>query len=123
MTRPCFRQPRANTILEVLPVLLTLKKTNLRFVSFNFCVAKNKLPFIADVCNSADITFLQETCFIPSELNVLNSVSPDFYSCSIYSIDPTYQLIGRPCGGVSILWKKKSDSGSGFLVIKVYLLS
>ena len=115
--------------------------TNLRFVSFNCCGANNKLPIIADICNNADIIFLQETWLMPSELNVLDSVSPDFYSYSLSSVDPSQLLIGRPYGGVSILWRKNlshlckvvlfdedrllglkiSDSRSSILAINVYL--
>ena len=40
---------------------------------------------------------------MPSELNVLDGVSPDFYSYALSIVDPSQVLIGRPYGGVSIL--------------------
>ena len=114
---------------------------SLRFVSFNCCGAGNKLPIIADLCVNADIVFLQETWLMPSDLNLLDNVSSDFYSHSISSVDPGQLLIGRPHGGVSILWRKSisymckvvlfdedrllgleiSESGNCILAINVYL--
>ena len=75
---------------------------------------------------------------MPPEFNVLDSVSPDFFKHSIFSVDPFQVLIVRLYGGVPILRRNNigqlckvvlfdedrlpslriSDSCSGILAIK-----
>ena len=83
---------------------------NLRMISYNCALCagvKNKIPVIAKFCKNADIIFLQETWLLPTDLDILNNVDKDFHSFSLSSVDTGDRiLIGRPYGGVSILWKR-----------------
>ena len=80
---------------------------NLNIASFNCQGVKNILPNIAELCNKSHIVFLQETWLSPYELNMLNDVHVKFNSFSISSINTHDNiLIGRPYGGISILWDK-----------------
>ena len=53
---------------------------NIRITSLNCAGVKNKLPIINDLCEKADIIFLQETWILPTELDLLNSVNKEFTS-------------------------------------------
>ena len=80
---------------------------NLNVTSFNCQGVKNILPSIVDLCNKSHIVFLQETWLSPYELNILNDVHDKFTSFSLSSVDTSGDiLVGRPYGGVSILWDK-----------------
>ena len=43
---------------------------------------------------------------MPHDLGIFHSVSPDFFSYSIYSVDISEVLTGRPHGGLTISWRK-----------------
>ena len=114
---------------------------NMRLISFNCFGAMNKLPVIRDLCDRADIIFLQETWCMPHELGAFDTVNADFYSFSVSAVNDSEILIGRPHGGLSILWRKSLGSmcrivtfddarilglrlasqGREFLVLNVYL--
>ena len=49
----------------------------LRFLSFNCNGALNKLPIIADLCDKADVIFLQETWTMPHNLGVFDKGHSD----------------------------------------------
>ena len=66
----------------------------------------NKFAVIAELCSTCDILLLQETWLLPFDLGVLDSLSNDFCSHSISAVDISRPLIGRPYGGVSIMWQK-----------------
>ena len=79
----------------------------LHVISFNCEGVKNILPQIYDLCDTADIILLQETWLFPHELDILNNVHPSFDAFSLSSMDMGAGLhVGRPRGGVSILWRK-----------------
>ena len=78
----------------------------LRFLSFNCNGALNKLPIIADLCDKADVIFLQETWTMPHNLGVFDNVHSDFFSFSTSAVDDGEILAGRPYGGLTILWRK-----------------
>ena len=76
------------------------------FVSFNCAGVKNKIQYIHSFCEQADIIFLQETWLMPHEINLLDNIHSDFNNYSISSVDDGSLLVGRPYGGLSILYKK-----------------
>ena len=79
----------------------------LRITSFNCNGVKHKLPIINGMCNDSSIVFLQETWLCPNELYLLDSVHNEFDCFSLSSVNIQDEvLIGRPYGGISILWKK-----------------
>ena len=83
---------------------------NLRITSFNCSGVKNILPIIADLCETNDIVLLQETWLMPHDLNILTAVHKDFDGYSTSAVDCTQELIGRPYGGLSILWRKNMSN-------------
>ena len=78
----------------------------IRIKSFNCHGVLNKLPVIRDICNDADIVFLQETWLLVHDLNVFDSLGDQFSSFSTSSVDDGELLIGRPHGGLTIIWRK-----------------
>ena len=89
--------------------MANLNKHNL--LSFNCFSVKNKLPIIKNMCDSNDIVFLQETWLMPHELGLLDNIHKDFNAHSISSVDVHSAVhVGRPHGGLSILWRKDMDS-------------
>jgi len=49
---------------------------------------------------------LQAHWLLPSELDVLNNIHPDFLSRALSAVDATSNiLIGRPYGGIAILYR------------------
>ena len=83
---------------------------NLRIVSYNCNGVKNKLPVITDLCNNSDVVLLQETWLLPCETNLLGFVHKDFCAFSLSAVDDQKLLVGRPYGGLSILWRRSLDS-------------
>ena len=91
------------------------------------------------MCESNDITLLQETMLCSHNLDMIHTIHPDFYAGGCSSVNSEdFILTGRPHGGLDVLWrktlgcaktKKYSDriygielTGSDKLVIlKVYL--
>jgi len=81
--------------------------SDISFCSFNCRSVKNCLPEIHRLCNLHDFVLLQEHWLLPSELGVLNSVHPEFFSFGLSAVDITTDiLIGRPYGGTAILYRK-----------------
>ena len=87
-------------------ILMANISTSFSFVSFNCYGVKNKIPYINMLCEQSDIIFLQETWLMPHETNFLDHVHSDFNNFSMSSVDAGSLLIGRPYGGLSILYKK-----------------
>ena len=78
-----------------------------RTVSFNCNGVKNKIPVIKSLCDHSDVVFLQETWLKEDELNFLNNVHSNFDSFSLSSMNIHDNiLIGRPYGGISIMWNR-----------------
>ena len=64
-------------------------------------------PEILNLCQISDIVFLQETWLLDSELDVLNSLSNEYYSKGISAVNTKDKILtGRPHGGIAVLWKK-----------------
>ena len=78
----------------------------LRFLSFNCNGALNELPILADLCDKADVIFLQETLTIPCNLGVFDNIHSDFFSFSTSTVDDGKIIAGRPYGGLTVLWRK-----------------
>ena len=78
-----------------------------KITSFNCNGIKSKLPIITKLCETASVVFLQETWLCPNELNLLDNVHNQFNSFSLSSVNiQDNVLVGRPYGGISILWHK-----------------
>ena len=69
---------RAALLMEFPTHLIFMDKV--RFISFNCNGAMNKLPVVGDLCDRADVVFLQETWCMPYDFGVFDNVNCDFYS-------------------------------------------
>ena len=59
------------------------------------------------MCIEHNIIFLQETWLSNDELSILKCLHADFYADGVSAMDNTSGiLIGRPFGGIGILWRK-----------------
>ena len=82
----------------------------LKIVSFNCCGVTNKLPIIQQLCDANDFVVLKQTWLLPHNIGSLDGMHRDFEAYSISAVDCTEALVGRPYGGLSILWRKSSSS-------------
>ena len=68
---------------------------------------------------SNDIVVLQETWLVDSETEFLSTISEDFYSNGISSVNTSVQaLSGRPYGGLGILWRKSLGEKCNILQLR-----
>ena len=72
-------------------------------MSFHCNGVLNKIPIIAELCDKADVVFLQEMWTMPLNLCVLDKVHSDFFSFSTSAVDDEEILAGRPHGGLTVL--------------------
>lgn len=80
---------------------------NLNLVSFNCKSVKRSIGDIRDLCVNFDVVALQETWLLPHDLPLLASISTDFEFTGKSAVDTSAGLlVGRPHGGVAILWRK-----------------
>jgi exonuclease III len=83
------------------------KYTNLKIVSYNCKGLKSSIDDIRNLCETYDVVMLQETWLMPEDLPILNSIHPNYHGNGVSAMDPTGGLLlGRPFGGVGIMWKK-----------------
>ena len=88
-----------------------MANNNIRITSYNCHGAKNKLPVLNTLTRNAHIVFLQETWLLPNELSVLDNINPTYNYFSLSSVDvESGVLVGRPYGGISVLWEKNLSS-------------
>ena len=67
-------------------------------------------PDLFSLFETNDIICLQETWLTTQELGILNSLHKDFNGCGVSAMDNTDGIrIGRPYGGVCIMWRKSLD--------------
>ncbi len=80
----------------------------MKIASFNCHSLKSSGDAVRDLCDKCDIVLLQETWLNRDELSVLNNIHPDCYGMGTSAIDIESDiLVGRPYGGLAILWKRK----------------
>ena len=78
--------------------------------SFNSTgLGRDKEEYIREVLTSLspDFMLLQETWLLPSNLGKLACIHKDYVAHGVSSVDNSTLLLGRPYGGVGILWHKK----------------
>ena len=79
----------------------------LRLASFNCRSVKNSVSDVQVLCETHDIILLQESWLLPHDISFLNSIHLDFISYGISAVDTSKGFhIGRPFGGLAILWRK-----------------
>ena len=82
----------------------------LRCCSFNMHGLLNGLPMLQTLCDNHEIILLQEHWLHSHELFRLSELFSDFNSYGISAMNDKLAagiLVGRPYGGVAIMWKKK----------------
>ena len=80
---------------------------NIKVCSFNCKGIKSSTGEILELCASYDIILIQETWLFDFDFSSLNNIHHEFYGrgeSAIKSEDGV--LIGRPHGGIAILWRK-----------------
>ena len=82
-----------------------LHTSQIKIISFNCCGVSSKLPVIKELCDNNDIVVLQETWLLPHNISILESVHEEFSAHSTSAVDCTEALVGKPFGGISILWR------------------
>ena len=86
-----------------------IKQTELKICSFNMHGFNNGVSMTNLLCNNHDLIFLQEHWLIADDLSKLNSINSNFCSFGLSSMNHKIAsdiLVGRPFGGVAVLWKK-----------------
>ena len=92
--------------LEFIFILLAMSYS-LRVTSYNCRNLKSSIDNVRQLCDTHDIIFLQETWLSNDELSLLKCLHADFYADGVSAMDTTSGiLIGRPFGGIGILWRK-----------------
>ena len=83
------------------------KSQPIRIATYNCRSLKSSLMDVRSLCSTHDIVFLQETWLLPHDLSILNCIDDDFLSFGNSAVDTNDGfLVGRPFGGLAILWKK-----------------
>ena len=81
--------------------------TTLNVCSFNCKNIKTSITELNDLCTNHDFILLQETWLSRPELPMLSQIYNAFTGYGLSSMDEESQiLLGRPFGGIAILWKK-----------------
>ena len=98
-----------------------MDKVNFRILTYNSTgFADDKKEFIVDIINkySPDIVFIQETWLLPSRRNAaLRSLHKSYLADGISSVSDEELLLGRPYGGLGILWRKSMAASVRFRTI------
>ena len=114
--------------------------TILKVASFNYRGIKSSLFDVQSLCESFHVILLQETWLPRQSLSFLDSINTNFFAHGHSTMDLAEKIaVGRPYGGLAILWHKslksdiiynydhsimgiKVDVGGSFLtLINVYL--
>ena len=78
---------------------------------------KSSMDEVRELCARCDIVFLQETWLSEAELPLLSQISPDFYCKGLSAMDTRNGvLIGRPFGGIAILWRKTLGTSAALVL-------
>ena len=86
-------------------------ESSLSVTTYNCKNVQSSWDEIKSLCKKCDILFLQETWLMEADLAILNQIDPNFYCKGLSSIDSQSQiLVGRPYGGLAVLWKKSLGS-------------
>ncbi|XP_061729061.1 uncharacterized protein LOC133533986 [Cydia pomonella] len=78
-----------------------------KLISYNCKSLKRSIDGVRTLCGEADIVALQEHWLLSHEIPLLGTVSDDFSYTGCSAVDTEAGvLVGRPYGGVAILWRK-----------------
>ena len=80
--------------------------TRLKVASFNCRGFKSAADSISDLFKAVDILTVQEHWLLPTELDNLASTNEDALYSAASPMEMDKIVLGRPFGGVAILWHK-----------------
>lgn len=89
-------------------LLSTIKRDNVKFISFNCKGMTQSVECLKRLCEKADLIALQETWLKPTDLYKLEYIDDDFNHIKKSGMDKDENRKGRNFGGVAILWRKRS---------------
>ena len=105
---------------------------SIKVCSYNMHGFKNGVSTVQDLCLNYDIILLQEHWLLKANLNKIGDINVNFQAFCLSSMNAKAAagiLVGRPFGGVAVLWRKslsnritilESDDAEGkFLSIKL----
>ena len=81
--------------------------TRLKVASFNCRGFKSAADNISDLFKEVDILTVQEHWLLPTELGNLASINEDALYSAASPMEMDKIVLGRPFGGVEILWHKR----------------
>ena len=79
----------------------------LRISSFNCKNVKSSMEELKTLCDASDIILLQETWLASDEILLLKNLHSDFYADGVSSLSDNGLRIGRPHGGIAVMWRKQ----------------
>ena len=79
--------------------------SNFRIISYNCQSVNTNLNLIQSFLPNCDILFLQETLLNDDNCSILEKLDSDFCYAHIPSVRNNQFCVGRPSGGLAILWR------------------
>ena len=80
---------------------------DIKLVTYNCRGAKSSIDAIRELCESHDVVLIQEHWLNKVELSILSKIHNDFNACGVSAMDDEIGIrVGRPYGGVAIMWRK-----------------
>ena len=83
-----------------------MDKNSINFISININSIKSKLNVINNMTKNFDIIFIQESMLIAEDVELLGQINKDFKYVAVPAVR-SENYIGRPVGGLCILFHKK----------------
>ena len=91
-------------------ITTNFQMSNIKICSYNMHGFNNGVSIEKSLCKTHDIILLQEHWLLTSNLYKIDQIDNNFQCYSISAMDHKVSsgiLVGRPFGGVAILWNKK----------------
>ncbi|XP_077290353.1 uncharacterized protein LOC143914136 [Arctopsyche grandis] len=103
----CKIYGRPELFSDVSEKTILMGDKTITIVSYNCRSFRRTESYISKLCNEADVILLQETWFLEFETVYLRRFHPSFEGTGTSAVDSgNGPLVGRPYGGVGILYKK-----------------
>jgi exonuclease III len=87
-----------------------MTEQSIRVSTYNCRSIKSSCDVVRQLCNISDICLIQEHWLADYDLSLLANIHNEFYARGVSAMDTTKLLVGRPFGGVAILWRKSLAS-------------
>ena len=102
-----LRVARTRTLSIVIFTQFNNTEHTLKIVTFNCHGFKSSVNDVLSLCETYDIIFLQELWLFSEDLTLLKNVHKNFDAHAICAMNDDGQLlVGRPYGGIGIMWRK-----------------